>query len=424
MKKSLYLTLFTSALLFADAPAVMPVEKRTFVQSQYMPDISLITDFSFVSRNKDQDELSALSVPGVTEAFFGDVHDEEHSHGTYNADNGFNLNYAELVLSSSVDPFFSLDAVFHFAEEGVDIEEAYFTTTALGHGVRVRGGKFLSNLGRHNMQHHHFWDFSDAPLIYQGFLGGALNEKGLQVQYTPELSEYVMIGAEVLQGENEATFNNKTQTFTNDDEVKGADAPSLFVGYAKTSFDIGETTILPGVSYAYGESRSYHLHDVNEEEAFSGTSSLCNAELTVKHYFDSYSFVTWQSEWMRKEQKGTKYEYDGITVNAEDQKIEQEGLYTQLVYAHDQNWRMGARYDTVYKNEIKVVEAALPSTPYDRYTAMLEYHFSEFSRLRLQYNYNNALYAETAAGDYAREDVQSLILSFNFAIGAHAAHDF
>jgi hypothetical protein len=385
-----------------------------------MPDISLIADFAFVSRNKDQDELTALSVPGVTEAFFGDA-DEEHSHGTYNADNGFNLNYAELVMSSSVDPFLSLDAVFHFAQEGVDVEEAYFTTTALGNGIRIRGGKFLSNLGRHNMQHHHFWDFSDAPLIYQGFLGGALNEKGLQLQYTPELSEYVMFGAEVLQGENETTFNYKTQTFaTSGDEVKGADAPSLFVAYAKTSFDIGETTILPGISYAYGQSRSYHLHEGNEE-AFSGTSSLYNAELTVKHYFDSYSFLTWQSEWMRKEQKGTLYEGDLVT--AEDQKVEQEGLYTQLVYAHDQNWRTGARYDSVYKNEIQVVEAALPSTPYERYTAMLEYHFSEFSRLRLQYNYNKALYTETAGG-YAREDVQSLILSFNLAIGAHGAHDF
>ncbi len=422
MKRSIFLALCASTLLYADAPALKPVAERTFVQSQYMPDISLIADFAFVTRNKDKDELKALSIPGVTEAFFGDE-DEEHSHGTYNADNGFNLNYAELVMSSSVDPFLSLDAVFHFAEEGVDIEEAYFTTTALGHGVRIRGGKFLSNFGRHNAQHHHFWDFSDAPLVYQGFLGGALNEKGLQVQYTPELSEYLMIGAEILQGENEATFGNKTQTFTNEEEIKGADAPSLFVTYAKTSFDVGDTTILPGLSYVYGETRSYHMHDVNDEAAFSGTSRLYNAELTVKHYFDSYSFVTWQSEWVRKEQKGTLYEFDGVAVSEEDQKVVQEGLYTQLVYAHDQNWRMGTRYDAVYKNDIKVVEAALPSTPNERYSAMLEYHFSEFSRLRLQYNYNKALYTETATG-YAGADVQSLILSFNLAIGAHAAHDF
>ncbi len=419
MKKSLYLALCASTLLFAEAPALKSMSERTFVQSQYMPDISLITDFAFVSRNKDQDELKALGMPGVGEAFFGDE-DEEHSHGTYNADNGFNLNYAELVLSSNVDPFLSLDAVFHFGEEGVEIEEAYFTTTALKNGIRIRGGKFLSAFGRHNNQHHHIWDFSDAPLIYQGFLGGALNEKGIQFQYTPELSEYLMFGAEVLQGENETTFGHKTHTFANGDEIKGADAPSLVVAYMKTSFDVGDTTIMPGLSYMYGKSRSYHMHE-GVEEIFSGTSKLYHAEFTVKHYFDSYSFLSWQSEWMHKERKGTLYE-DAITAT-EDQKYVQEGLYSQLTYAHDQNWRVGTRLDSIYKNEIQFVETPLPASSYQRYSAMLEYHFSEFSRLRLQYNYNDALYAEVA-GSYKNENAQSLILSFNLSIGAHAAHDF
>lgn len=419
MKKSIYLALYATTLLWAEAPALRPVEERTFVQSKYMPDMSLIMDTAFVSRNKDQDELTGLSIPGITEAFFGDA-DEEHSHGAYNADNGFNLNYAELVLSSNVDPFLSLDAVFHFGEEGVEIEEAYFTTTALENGIRIRGGKLLSGFGRHNLQHHHIWDFSDAPLIYQGFLGGALNEKGVQLQYTPELSSYLMLGVEIMQGENETTFGNKTHTFENNDTIKGADAPSLAVAYLKTSFDIGNTTIMPGFSYVYGKSRSYHEHE-GAEEVFSGTSRLYNAEFTLKHYFDSYSFLSWQSEWMRKEQKGTHYE--AAIADAQDQSKTQEGLYTQLVYAPDQNWRMGARYDTIYTNEALFVEETLPSAPFERYSAMLEYHFSEFSRLRLQYNHNSALYSETLSG-YQRVDVQSLILSFNLSIGAHAAHNF
>ncbi len=419
MKNSIYLAMYASALLWAEAPALKPLEERTFVQSQYMPDISLIADTAFVSRNKTQDELTGLSIPGITEAFFGDA-DEEHSHGAYNADNGFNLNYAELVLSSNVDPFLSLDAVFHFGEEGVEIEEAYFTTTALENGIRIRGGKLLSGFGRHNLQHHHIWDFSDAPLIYQGFLGGALNEKGVQLQYTPELSSYLMLGLEIMQGENETTFGNKTQGFENNDTIKGADAPSLFAIYLKTSFDIGNTTLMPGLSYVYGKSRSYHEHE-GVEEIFSGTSRLYNAEFTLKHYFDSYSFLSWQSEWMRKEQDGTHYE-NAIT-DIQEQSKTQEGLYTQLVYAPDQNWRMGARYDTIYTNEALFVEEPLPTTPYERYSAMLEYHFSEFSRLRLQYNYNSSLYGETLSG-YQQADVQSLILSFNLSIGAHAAHNF
>jgi hypothetical protein len=54
---------------------------------------------------------------------------------------------------------------------------------------------------------------------------------------------------------------------------------------------------------------------------------------------------------------------------------------------------------------------------------MAEYHWSEFSRLRLEYTQNDALYTEGANG-FESTDVKTLMLSLNLAIGAHAAHDF
>jgi len=61
MKKSIYMALCASTLLQAAAPAVLPLEKRTFSQSQFIPDISLIVDTSFAARNKDQAELWTFS---------------------------------------------------------------------------------------------------------------------------------------------------------------------------------------------------------------------------------------------------------------------------------------------------------------------------------------------------------------------------
>ena len=391
----------------------------SFNQSQFVPNISLVLDTSLVARNKSEEELSELSMPGIGEGFYGGGGHEGHSHGAANSENGFNLNYVEMVVSSNVDPYFSMDATFHFSEESVDIEEAFFTSTALDNGLKVKGGKFYSDFGRMNKQHQHLWDFSDAPLIYIGFLGyEGLNEKGIQLQYTPALDNYLMVGAEVLQGENGNTFGIDTINI-NGESIEGASAPSLFVGYIKTAMDIGDTTIMPGVSYAHGQSRSSHDHD-GHEEAFDGKSSLYNVELTIKSYFDSYSFISWQSEWMRREQDGTAYHVEAGVTEANDQKITQEGIYSQVVYAYDQNWRTGLRYDSIYKNEIFFTEDELPPTPYERYSAMLEYHFSEFSRLRLEYTYNQALYDE----DFKQQDVHSAILSLNVAIGAHAAHDF
>jgi len=111
MKKILLLsTLIVSALL-AEVPPLKPMSERTFSQSQYVPDISLVMDASLVARDKKQNELEGLGIPGLSESFYGGHSHDGHEHGTLNANNGFNFNYAELVLSSNVDPFFSMDAV-------------------------------------------------------------------------------------------------------------------------------------------------------------------------------------------------------------------------------------------------------------------------------------------------------------------------
>jgi len=426
MKKSIYLALCASTLVFAEAPAIKPAAKRTFSQSQFIPDISLVVDTAYAHRSEDQANLSALGIPGMVEDFFGQAGntEDEHAHESYSSDDGFNVNYAELIFSANVDPSFRLDSVFHIGQDSFEIEEAYFTNTALVDGLRIRGGKLLSNFGRMNSQHQHIWDFNEVPLVYQGFVGNEkLNEIGLQFQYTLPLEEYVIVGAEISQGDNARAFGNESLTLSNGKEIEGARTPALLVSYLKTSFDIGDTTVMPGISFLRGESRSLDAHEGEHEIAFDGTSSLYNVELTIKHYFDSYSFLSWQSEWMRLEKTGTEYHVENGETESVIQKIEQEGYYSQLVYAHNQNLRVGLRYDNIYTNRYKFTEEAVPSEPYERYSAMAEYHFSEFSRLRLEYTHNSALYKEGVNG-FEAINVNSVILSANLAIGAHAAHAF
>jgi len=417
MKKTLLLSTLASATLFAVAPVVKPISERTFSQSQYMPDISMIMDFSYVNHSISDAELQHLEIPGVVHGIMGTHEHGGSSESTYNAKNGFNLNYAEMVLSSNVDPFFSMDAVLHFSPEGVAIEEAYFTTTALGNGFRLRGGKLLSEFGRQNSQHHHFWDFGNMGLVNEAFLGShGINEIGAQLQWVAPTETYLMVGAELLQGTNEAMFGNAQIGEEDAVIAEGERAPSLYIGYVKSSFDIGSTTILPGISYIYGSSRLDHLED-EDPHAFAGDSTIYAADLTVKHYFDSYSFLTWQSEWMMRDMDGTKYVDNAGTIDSNDLEKKQAGYYTQLVYAYDQNWRVGARYDSIYLNDVTAQDF-----PEDlkRYSAMVEYHPSEFSRIRLEYNRNDSLFNE----DGERQNLDTVMLQFNIAIGAHGAHDF
>jgi hypothetical protein len=427
MKKILLSSALCASMAFgAD---VLPAEVRTFAQSKFMPDISLIMDMSYVKRSVKDDEAEHLEMPGVAHGLLGSHSHGSDNHATYNAKNGFNLNYAELVLSSSVDPFFTMDGVFHFSENGVEIEELYFTTTALGFGTRVKGGKFNSNFGYLNEQHHHYWDFADMPLVYESFLGmHGINEKGVQLQWTAPTDTYLMLGLEVLQGENEQMFGNEAIELTRinaaalPQKTSAADAPSLFIAYAKTSYDIDNTTILAGLSYAQGKSRIDHSEDIDSPHAMSADSKIYGADLVIKHYFDSYSSLKWQSEWMMRDMDGTQYANNagGAFVTPSITK-KQAGLYTQLVYAYDQNWKAGARYDTVYQNDVKVngQDRNMP-TDMNKYSAMLEYSTSEFARFRLQYDHSNALFND----DGARQKIDTLIFQVNISIGAHGAHSF
>lgn len=427
MKKILLSSALCATFMYADVAVLLPEEKRTFNQSKYIPDISAVVDFSYVNNNVKDDKIGHLELPGIAHGLLGEHKDGDVTHSTYNAKEGFNLNYAELILSSNADPFFSMDAVLHFSNNGVEIEEAYFTTTALDHGLRARAGKLLSNFGYQNAQHHHYWDFGDMPLVYEAFLGThGINELGAQLQWTAPTSFYLMAGLEVLQGENDQMFGNESYK---DEEgeaiVEGTTAPSLYLGYVKTSFDFDYTTVFAGVSYAYGDSMINHSDDHENPHVFSGDSKLYGADLVVLHSFDSYSSIKWQSEWLSRDMDGTQYNLDPTDIESvlttPNIEKKQSGLYSQLVYTHNSNWKFGVRYDTIYQNDVKS-NGANTNQPddFDKYSAMVEYHPSEFTRFRLQYNRNEAMYNE----DGNKVDVNRLMLQANIAIGAHSAHSF
>lgn len=64
---------------------MLPVEKRTFAQSKFVPDISLIMDMSYVNRSVKDHETESLEVPGVVHGLLA-AHDHDgNSHSPYNA---------------------------------------------------------------------------------------------------------------------------------------------------------------------------------------------------------------------------------------------------------------------------------------------------------------------------------------------------
>ncbi len=395
-----------------------------FNQSKFVPDISMIVDFSYVSRDLDNTQFSMLSLPGL----HAPIETSQGDEGS-NAHRGFNLNYGEMSLYSIVDPYFDLFAVLHFAPEHAGLEEAYITTRKLPYGFQVKAGKFLSGIGRMNEQHEHYLDFAERPLVLNAFFGDeGLNELGARITWVAPTDLYLMLSAEILTGENEASFG--TSGFSDQNgivNISESEGPNLLVGYMRSSFDIEDAAVLFGISYAHGKTRMDENFSAPDGEgtALDASTDILAGNLTVKYIVDAIRYVSFQSEYMYRSTEGSFYNRDtSFTVEMYALEKQQAGFYSQLVAKLGFRWRAGIRYDLLNLNNV-LIENANQSFPKNlaRYSAMVEYNPTEFSRLRLQLNHDRSKYIHTSGG-LMYKPYTEVILQLNIAIGAHGAHSF
>ncbi len=419
------ITATASVLGQDDFPVTQSKAGSPFNQSKFVPDISMIVDFSWVSRDIDNGVFSELHMPGFTHH-----HDKEgHDHSSMNSLKGFNLNYGEISFYSIVDPYFDLFAVLHVAEEHAGLEEAYITTRKLPYGFQVKAGKFLSSFGRLNEQHTHYLDFAERPLVLNAFFGEeGLNELGTRITWVAPTDFYLMLGTEILMGENEASFGTAGFSDVNGlVNIHESENPNLFVGYARSSFDIEETVVLFGFSYAHGKTRMDEGFSASEDEgtAIDASTDILCGDLTVKYIIDAIHNISFQSEYMHRSIDGSLYNRDtSFTVAKNSLERKQAGFYSQLVAKLGLRWRAGVRYDLMNLNDVIIgsTKQNYPENP-ARYSAMLEYLPTEFSRLRLQVNHDESKYLHTSNG-LIYKPYTEFILQLNIAIGAHGAHSF
>jgi hypothetical protein len=213
----------------------------------------------------------------------------------------------------------------------------------------------------------------------------------------------VILGFEALQGENSILY--------------GPDAGSgihAFTGFAKASLDFAsDHTLLFGGSVTGGKTKT---DTVAPETRFTGTSTLYDAELTYKWKPSNLKSLIVQTEYLFRHQNGDLLSLSELTLNS--LKRSQDGWYIQALYQLGR-WRVGARYDILSiftdKYDLSGGKTDFGSRPY-RLTGVLELNPTEFSRIRLQYNYD-----QSARNDKVNNEILMQII---LAIGAHGAHPF
>ena len=153
----------------APDPTPRPPQGGTASSSSFNPALSLILSGTYANLSRDPDDYRIRGFAAGGEIGPGP--------------RGFNLGESELGVAANIDPYFYGAANISITPENeAEVEEAFVQTTSLGRGMTPKFGRFFSGIGYLNEQHPHTWDFADAPLAYQAFLGGQLNDDGMQVQ--------------------------------------------------------------------------------------------------------------------------------------------------------------------------------------------------------------------------------------------------
>ena len=335
---------------------------------------------------------------------------------------GFSLGESELGISANVDHLFrgTLIASIQPDGTGVDVEEAFIQTLALSRGFSVKAGRFFSAVGYQNAIHAHAWDFTDQPLVMKAFLGGQLNDDGVQVKWVAPTDLYLDFGAELTRG----------RAFPASDPSKnGAGSVN---GFAHLGGDISASLAWQtGLSYyvTSPRDRAYEDPQSGASSSFTGSSKLWAASGVLKWAPEGNTTVTnlkLQGEYFRRKESGDLTFDPAGAALTDGYASRQSGWYAQGVYQFMPQWRAGYRYDQLDSGttSIGLVDSgALTAADFPvlagykpkRHAAMVDWSPSEFSRVRLQ-----------VARDYSRQGQpdNQLFLQYIVSLGAHGAHTF
>jgi hypothetical protein len=334
---------------------------------------------------------------------------------------GFTIPNVELTLDGAVDPYFKgfANIVYKLdpgGETGVELEEAYILTTSLPGNLQLRGGQFFAEFGRQNQQHPHSWSFVDQPLILNRMFGpDGLRSQGARLSWLPPTSWYTEAMISVLNSAGGTAFSFRSDESS---EIHGGVADEtgvrrlddfLVVPRIAASFELtGTQTLLFGASGAFGPNSSGPgaRTSIYGVDVFWKWKSATAAQ--------GFPFVSLQAEALiRKYDAASRPSADDALVTLPSENLTDRGVYAQMLWGVKPRLVLGLRGEAA-TGDAAAFTADLRTLRY-RLSPNVTWYPSEFSKIRLQYNYDNR---ETVGDDH------SLWLQFEFIMGAHAAHKF
>lgn len=334
---------------------------------------------------------------------------------------GFAIPNAELALDGTVDPYFKafvniVHKIGANGETGTELEEMFLLTTSLPGDLQLKVGQFFSEFGRQNNQHPHAWGFADQPLVLNRMFGpDGLRSQGARVSWllpTPFYTE-AMLGVMNSAGGTTWSFRSDESTAIHGGSPVSREVKSpgdlLYVPRVASSFDLTDNQVLlVGASGAFGPNSG---GAATRSEVY-GLDAYWKWKSSTAH--QGFPFVSLQGEYLSRrydvDQRATA-EAAGPFLPAAT--LADDGAYAQVLWGVVPRVVLGLRGEYVKAGSSAFVSPERADR--NRWSPNLTWYPSEFSKLRLQYNYDDR-------PGIGRD--HSVWVQFEFLLGAHAAHKF
>jgi hypothetical protein len=364
--------------------------------------------------------------------------------------NGFTLQQLELSFAGAVDPYFTGETHVLFfidpeGEQGVELEEAFLTTQALPFGLQVEAGYFLTEFGLINPVHAHAWRWMDQPIINTRLFGpDGMRQAGLRVGWLVSLPWFSQfhVGVQNANGETMPSFLGTFHTHAGGEHAHEEEEAEEETTIGLRPFIERDVEGPEDLAYLLRWENAWDLsQEITSKLGFSalfgpnasgpdGRTIIYGADLKMTwrpvNNFRGWPFLEWQTEVMRRDFKADAFvheeEENGDHEEVDDlpaRTLHDWGLYSQLLYGFVHRWAAGVRIE--YANGSGASVGGRHNDPFRdqrfRWSPLLIFHPTEFSRLRLQYNYD---WADHLAGNSAH----TVWLGIEILYGSHPAHKY
>jgi outer membrane receptor protein involved in Fe transport len=386
--------------------------------------------------------LSAVDIALSIEAIGGASSERDesvrnlHGGGHDPKQRGFSMPNAELALSGDVnDYFFAQTNIVYFIDEDgesvVELEEAFIRTNNVPYGLEFKAGQFFTEFGRFNQTHPHQWAWIDQPIVNSRFFGpDGMRGQGARVSAVLPLNwdSNILISAQNARGETMPSYYGEGEGFAGREYDVATDTRSMSDLLWNSRWD-NLLDLSNDLAVRFGASTA-----IGPNSAGSDTKTIIyGAHLALRwgcpDCKKTLPLITWETEFLARETEVDEFEDDFSTIYPSD-TLKDYGIFTQLTVGFLPAWSAGLRAEWARGSGDTIADD--PATPSAtiadrsldpqrdnrfRLSPLIAWEVGDHSRLRLQYNYDDADHLE-------KGDAHSVWLALDIVIGSHPEHGF